>query len=174
MTYFETLPFQDDPEVFGMHTNANVTFSTNESLSLMSALLGLQPRSSGAGAGGMSSDETVYTANMLLYCMLCYVVSHCLSSTLRIHLSMNIPHTIQSCDPSLSLHYLSHLAPTPLLFNDSSISHPSAGDRPRHCVRRPVPRHSAARRGRSKHLRDPAQRPHDLPRNLSLTGNCQI
>ena len=59
ITYFETLPFTDDPEVFGMHTNANVTFNTNESLSLMSALLGLQPRSSGAGAGGMSSDDVV-------------------------------------------------------------------------------------------------------------------
>jgi hypothetical protein len=59
ISYLETLPLSDDPEVFGMHTNANVTFSTNESLSLMSALLSLQPRSTGAGAGGMSSDELV-------------------------------------------------------------------------------------------------------------------
>ena len=51
-------PVTDDPEVFGMHTNANVTFNTNESLSLMAAILSLQPRASGGG-GGMSSDDTV-------------------------------------------------------------------------------------------------------------------
>jgi len=41
-----------------MHENANVTFNTNESLSLMSTLLSLQPRSSGGGSG-KSSDEIV-------------------------------------------------------------------------------------------------------------------
>ncbi len=30
--YLEKLPLTDDPEVFGMHENANVTFNTNESL----------------------------------------------------------------------------------------------------------------------------------------------
>ena len=42
-----------------MHSNANVTFSTNESVVLMSALLSLQPRSSGAGGDGITIDETV-------------------------------------------------------------------------------------------------------------------
>ena len=58
LTYFDSLPTTDDPEVFGMHTNANVTFNTNESLSLMAAILSLQPRASGGG-GGMSSDDMV-------------------------------------------------------------------------------------------------------------------
>ncbi len=40
--YFDSLPSMDDPEVFGMHENANVTFNTNESLLLMSTMLGLQ------------------------------------------------------------------------------------------------------------------------------------
>jgi hypothetical protein len=40
--YFESLPQADDPEVFGMHENANVTFNTNESLALMSTMLSLQ------------------------------------------------------------------------------------------------------------------------------------
>jgi dynein heavy chain len=35
MAYFDTLPLADDPEVFGMHENANVTFTRNESLLLM-------------------------------------------------------------------------------------------------------------------------------------------
>jgi len=58
MEYLESLPLTDDPEVFGMHENANVTFNTNESLGLISTLLSLQPRSSGGGSG-KSSDEIV-------------------------------------------------------------------------------------------------------------------
>ena len=42
-----------------MHQNANVTFNTNESLLLMATLLSLQPRSSGGGSGGMTSDDVV-------------------------------------------------------------------------------------------------------------------
>lgn len=33
--YFGQLPGVDNPEIFGMHENANVTFNTNESLGLM-------------------------------------------------------------------------------------------------------------------------------------------
>lgn len=33
--YFAQLPVVDNPEIFGMHENANVTFNTNESLGLM-------------------------------------------------------------------------------------------------------------------------------------------
>ncbi len=44
LEYFEQLPTADDPEVFGMHENANVTFNTNESLQMMGTLLGLQVR----------------------------------------------------------------------------------------------------------------------------------
>ena len=56
--YFDSLPSVDSPEVFGMHENANVTFNTNESLTMMATLLSMQPRSSGGGAG-KSSDEVV-------------------------------------------------------------------------------------------------------------------
>ena len=62
MQYFETLPQTDDPEVFGMHENANVTFNTNESLSLMSAILSLQPRSSSGGSGKTSDDVVLELA----------------------------------------------------------------------------------------------------------------
>jgi dynein heavy chain len=63
MEYFEQLPLSDDPEVFGMHDNANVTFNTNESLALMAALLALQPRSSGGGSGKTSDDVVIELAN---------------------------------------------------------------------------------------------------------------
>lgn len=33
--YFAQLPVVDNPEIFGMHENANVTFNTNESVGLM-------------------------------------------------------------------------------------------------------------------------------------------
>lgn len=59
LEYFDHLPTTDDPEVFGMHENANVTFNTNESLALMATILSLQPRASGGGAGAMSSDDIV-------------------------------------------------------------------------------------------------------------------
>ena len=57
--YFNTLPLADAPEVFGMHENANVTFNLNESLSLMDAMLNLQPKSSGSGSSGRSTDDIV-------------------------------------------------------------------------------------------------------------------
>merc|ERR1712000_806056 len=60
--YFEQLPNQDAPEVFGMHENANVTFNTNESLHLMATMLSLQPRSSGGGSGKSSDDIVVELA----------------------------------------------------------------------------------------------------------------
>ena len=63
IAYLEGLPTSDDPEVFGMHENANVTFNTNESLALMTAILGLQPRSSGGGSGKTSDDVVIELAN---------------------------------------------------------------------------------------------------------------
>jgi len=58
INYFEALPGIDDPEVFGMHENANTTFNRQESLKLMKSVLDLQPRT-GGGGGGKSSDEIV-------------------------------------------------------------------------------------------------------------------
>ena len=48
----------DDPEIFGMHQNANTTFNTTTSLILMAKILSLQPRASGGG-DGKSPDEIV-------------------------------------------------------------------------------------------------------------------
>lgn len=57
--YLETLPTVDDPEIFGMHANANTTFNTGMSLGLMANILALQPRAGGGGGGIKSADETV-------------------------------------------------------------------------------------------------------------------
>uniref|UniRef100_A0A8C2GT92 Dynein, axonemal, heavy chain 6 n=1 Tax=Cyprinus carpio TaxID=7962 RepID=A0A8C2GT92_CYPCA len=54
--YIEDLPLIDDPEVFGMHENANLR---QETMTLISTILEVQPRSSAAG-GGKTNDEVVH------------------------------------------------------------------------------------------------------------------
>ncbi|KAH8072852.1 dynein light chain binding protein [Aureococcus anophagefferens] len=56
--YFDTLPAVDQPEIFGMHENANITFNRAESSALMGTILALQPRES-SGGGGKSSDDII-------------------------------------------------------------------------------------------------------------------
>ena len=59
MAYFKSLPLVDDPEIFGMHENANVIFNTNESLHLMGQILNLQPRATGGGGGAVKSSDDI-------------------------------------------------------------------------------------------------------------------
>lgn len=56
--YLKQLPMVDNPEVFGMHKNAEITFQKAESTNMITTMLSLQPRESGGG-GGMSSDDIV-------------------------------------------------------------------------------------------------------------------
>jgi len=57
--YIETLPLTDDPEVFGMHENANIIYQAQESQKIINTILNIQPRVA-SGASGKSSDETVF------------------------------------------------------------------------------------------------------------------
>lgn len=57
--YIDSLPIIDDPEIFGMHQNANITFQTQETSYLITTILDVQPRVS-SGGGGKSNDEIVY------------------------------------------------------------------------------------------------------------------
>lgn len=56
--YIEGLPLNDNPEIFGLHDNANIKYQNQESLRTVETVLGIQPRETG-GAGGMSPDEIV-------------------------------------------------------------------------------------------------------------------
>nr|XP_015200901.1 PREDICTED: dynein heavy chain 6, axonemal [Lepisosteus oculatus] len=56
--YIENLPLIDDPEIFGMHENANLAFQRQETVTLINTILEVQPRSSAQGAG-KSNDEIV-------------------------------------------------------------------------------------------------------------------
>lgn len=54
MDYINSLPINPDPEVFGMHDNANMTYATNETYATFDTILSLQPR---ATSGGMMTRE---------------------------------------------------------------------------------------------------------------------
>ncbi|XP_006900461.1 PREDICTED: dynein heavy chain 6, axonemal [Elephantulus edwardii] len=56
--YIEKLPLIDDPEVFGMHENANLAFQYKETNTLINTILDVQPRSF-SGGEGKSNDEIV-------------------------------------------------------------------------------------------------------------------
>ncbi|CAL1541921.1 unnamed protein product [Lymnaea stagnalis] len=54
--YIEELPQIDQPEIFGMHENANIAFQINETNALIGTILDVQPRLS-SGGSGKSNDE---------------------------------------------------------------------------------------------------------------------
>jgi dynein heavy chain len=53
------LPLTEEPEVFGMHKNANIKYQQQESEKMIFIILNVQPRIS-VIAGGKSSDDIVY------------------------------------------------------------------------------------------------------------------
>lgn len=55
--YIRSLPYNEGPEVFGLHDNANITCAITETNLLLDTALSLQPRS--AGATGKSWGETL-------------------------------------------------------------------------------------------------------------------
>jgi len=56
--YVDSLPLGEQPEVFGMHDNANISFQQQESDKIMEVVLSIQPRESGGG-GGKGPEEIV-------------------------------------------------------------------------------------------------------------------
>mgnify|MGYP000067473068 CR=1 FL=1 len=57
MDYIDSLPLNPDPEVFGMHSNANITCDQNETFTMFETILGLQPRTS--SGGGKTREEII-------------------------------------------------------------------------------------------------------------------
>jgi len=58
-SYIENLPLNDEPEIFGMHENANLAFQIQETQALVRNILEVQPRMSSGGTG-KTSDEIVF------------------------------------------------------------------------------------------------------------------
>ena len=57
-SYISNFPDLEDPEVFGMHSNANITFEMTESVLAINTILSIQPRDVG-GVEGKTPDEIV-------------------------------------------------------------------------------------------------------------------
>lgn len=56
LDYIATLNNQDDPDIFGMHENANLTFQSQESNLMIKEILNLQVFTGGAGGGGEGEE----------------------------------------------------------------------------------------------------------------------
>ncbi|KNC97013.1 uncharacterized protein SPPG_09508 [Spizellomyces punctatus DAOM BR117] len=57
--YIERLPFTEEPSVFGMHENADISFQVQETRRLLRTVLEVQPRVVSSVAGGTSSEDIV-------------------------------------------------------------------------------------------------------------------
>ena len=57
--YANSLPLADDPDIFGMHENANITYQKNESFFIVDTILSIQPKEKGTDSSGKSSDQVV-------------------------------------------------------------------------------------------------------------------
>ncbi|KAL7754338.1 hypothetical protein RI367_000319 [Sorochytrium milnesiophthora] len=65
-TFIDHLPFDEEPAVFGMHPNANISYQVQETKRLVRTVLDVQPRLV-SGGGGSSSEESVMSlANSIL------------------------------------------------------------------------------------------------------------
>lgn len=58
--HIETFPLEDSPEIFGLHANANMTYSITSVKQFIDTIMMIQPRSSGGAKGGMTLDEYIY------------------------------------------------------------------------------------------------------------------
>jgi len=58
MEYIDEMPSSDNPPIFGLHPNADLTFSLKESTEMLNTLLDTQPKDGGS-AGGKSREEEV-------------------------------------------------------------------------------------------------------------------
>ncbi|XP_052807224.1 dynein axonemal heavy chain 5-like isoform X2 [Mya arenaria] len=55
----ESLPLSDSPECFGLHSNADITYSTNTANTMLETIVNIQPKDSGGG-GGETRESVVY------------------------------------------------------------------------------------------------------------------
>jgi len=56
--YIQTIPAIDNPEVFGLHVNADITFRLKESLEMINTIMETRPKESNVG-GGKTREEIV-------------------------------------------------------------------------------------------------------------------
>lgn len=53
VNYLKTLPLNEDPLIFGLHQNANISYAQNETYECLDTLLALQPKQVGKAAASV-------------------------------------------------------------------------------------------------------------------------
>jgi dynein heavy chain len=67
--YLQKLPLLDNPEVFGLHENSDITCAQSEAEDLLGCILSMAPRAGGGGGGASSTDLMDQVAeNMIKEC----------------------------------------------------------------------------------------------------------
>jgi dynein heavy chain len=64
--YIEKIPQIDNPEVFGLNGNADITYRTDETMNILSTILDIQPKESAGGSGETREDKVKAMAESLL------------------------------------------------------------------------------------------------------------
>ena len=65
VAYIEALPDSPDPEIFGMHMNAQISSALTVSDAMFVTMLSMQPRSGGGGGGLKREDIIAATAKSI-------------------------------------------------------------------------------------------------------------
>ncbi|KAJ8922597.1 hypothetical protein NQ315_007628 [Exocentrus adspersus] len=65
LEFIKTLPINDDPQLFGLHPNADITFAQSQTYTCLSTLLKLQPKQVG-GAAASQEEVTTSAARTIL------------------------------------------------------------------------------------------------------------
>ena len=92
--YASQFPDIDNPEIYGMHPNADLTFRRKEAASLLQTLGDTQPKE-GGGGGGMSREDLVYEkAGELLDKMPSYFQSETYMRQIRKQGGLEIPMNV--------------------------------------------------------------------------------
>ncbi|XP_051871749.1 dynein axonemal heavy chain 5 [Pristis pectinata] len=66
LQYIESLPLVDSPEVFGLHSNADITYQTNMANETLNTIVNIQPKDSGSGGGETRESTVQRLANEML------------------------------------------------------------------------------------------------------------
>ncbi|CAB0031813.1 unnamed protein product [Trichogramma brassicae] len=64
--FIDTFPIIEDPEIFGMHENANIAFQLKESKTMMNTIMEVQPKVGSGGEGKSSADIAYELADLIM------------------------------------------------------------------------------------------------------------